>query len=160
MRVETVADASAPIESVWETVTDLSAYPIWNPFIRRVDVQRDVDVGVSMVLVLDWGRFRGPRRSPERVVRVDPPSPVRDYGVFVYTFHSWLTRAGLLRAVRTQEMWRLSPGRTRYRTVEFFRGPATPLVPRLAVQDGFERQTRALVTRAEARSGDHGESTR
>ena len=35
-RLERTVDIAAPPEEVWETLTDFTAYPEWNPFIREV----------------------------------------------------------------------------------------------------------------------------
>jgi uncharacterized membrane protein len=35
--VETVVEITAPSSRVWGVLTDFSAYPEWNPFIRSVE---------------------------------------------------------------------------------------------------------------------------
>ena len=145
-----MVEMHAPLETVWDVVVDLPSYPAWNPFIRRVDFQPPLGVGSAMTLELDWAKFRGPRHSPERVLRMDGPIEGQDYAVLAYSYDGWLARQGLIRAVRTQEIWRVGDGGVRYRTVEVFAGPGRALVPVRAVRDGFERQATALIARAQA----------
>lgn len=40
--LRTEVEIAAPIEVVWETLTNLAAYPQWNPFIVSADGQADV----------------------------------------------------------------------------------------------------------------------
>lgn len=145
------ADVSiaAPLDVVWAVMLDLGHYPLWNPFIVRVDALdgRAPRVGDAITLHV---RFRGGRAvaSRERITRIEPP----DTGgaLLEYEFFGRLHRAGLVRGRRVQQLEPGPDGSTRYHTEERFHGALAVAVPVRAVQDGFRRHARALKERAES----------
>jgi hypothetical protein len=145
------AEIAAPIELVWSTMLDMQAYGEWNPFILRVDGLTGVPV-VGQVLRLQVRWANGwTVRSTEVIERLEPPT--RDGGIaratLVYGFRGPLHALHFVRASRWQVLEQHPGGPTLYRTEEDFHGLLARLVPRAAVQDGFERHALALKARAE-----------
>ena len=62
-------DIDAPVERVWEVLTDFERYGEWNPFTTRVDANLEVGASVSLRVVL------GPLRVRQgvRIEAVEPP---------------------------------------------------------------------------------------
>jgi hypothetical protein len=145
------ADVSidAPAEVVWKVMLDLGGYPLWNPFIVRVDAPGGREPRVGDVITLHV-RFRGGRavKSRERITRIEAP----DTGgaLLEYEFFGRLHRAGLVRGRRLQRLEPGPGGTTRYRTEERFRGALAFVLSVPAIQDGFRRHARALKERAES----------
>jgi hypothetical protein len=135
----------APVDVVWTVMLDLAHYPLWNPFIVRVDAPggREPRVGDAITLHV---RFRGGRAvaSRERITRIEPRA------LLEYEFAGRLHRAGLVRGRRLQGLEQGPDGATRYHTEEQFRGALAFALPVRAVQDGFRRHARALKERAES----------
>jgi hypothetical protein len=77
--LRTSIDIDAPAEAVWAVLTDLGAYPEWNPFIVRAD--GEVAVGATLVLVM---QPVGARRTTVRptVLEVEPGRRLRWRGTF------------------------------------------------------------------------------
>lgn len=138
----------APLARVWEVVLDFSRYGAWNPFVIAVeDLHGPPAPGVPFALRVRWASGRT-LVTRERFTSIEPPAG--DRARLAYRFDSWAHRLGLVRAEREQLLQRLDDGRTRYDTSERFGGLLARLVPLSAVQDGFERQARALKARAES----------
>jgi hypothetical protein len=72
--LRTSIDIDAPAEAVWAVLTDLGAYPEWNPFSVRAD--GEVAVGATLVLVM---QPVGARRTTVRptVLEVEPGRRLR-----------------------------------------------------------------------------------
>jgi hypothetical protein len=150
------ADASidAPADVVWKVMLDLGHYPLWNPFIVRIDAPgngRQPEVGDDITLHV---RFRGGRAvaSRERITRIEPPATGDGLAqaLLEYEFAGRLHRAGLIRGRRVQRLEQRPGGSTRYHTEERFHGALAFVLPVRAVQDGFRRHARALKERAES----------
>jgi len=152
---ETSVDIDAPIDLVWEVMTDVARYREWNPFVVALTPVRPgpLTVGSDIHLEVRWGRGGG-TRTLERVTRLDGPAarpgdPTRR-STMEYIYLGWLPRLALIRGSRLQSLEQ-APGRpTTYRTSERFTGLLARQVPLAKVQDGFERHARALKQRAEA----------
>ena len=141
LTLRTEIEIAAPPERVWDVLTDFSAFPRWNPFIRRIDG-----------LLAPRMRLR---------VRIQPP------GGRAMTFHptvlrvddargfAWRGRTlvpGLFDGEHFFTLEPLGPDRVRLIHGEHFRGVLVPLLARTlrtTTREGFERMNAALKTRAE-----------
>ncbi len=131
----------APIDRVWETLTDFDAYPEWNPLI--LDPRGRAQVGEAFDFRLALGPIAVPIAA--RIVRADgtelrwegPRSPLQ---------------ASLGRGSHYVRLEPLEPGRTRVVHGEVFHGPLfripwALLGPRL--QAAYASLNRALKERVE-----------
>ena len=141
--IEATVEIGAPIDVVWEVLTDTDAFPEWNPFLVRVD-GRFVE-----------GERRAVRFSPPggrattmrpRVLVVDPPRELR--------WRGHLGVPGLFDGEHRFTLEALGPDRTRLVQAEQFGGILVPLTKSLLrkTQQGFQAMNDALRTRAEARA--------
>lgn len=145
------ASIAAPIERVWEVMTDTDAYGEWNPFVVEARTPQPPRVGEPILLTVRWRSSRT-TRSPERISAVEPPSDdaagVR-HALLGYTYEGWPARLGLVRGVRHQRLRQEPGGPTVYETVEEFSGPLVGLAGPARVADGFARHAQALKARCE-----------
>jgi hypothetical protein len=151
--VDAAIDIDAPIDRVWELVTDLGAYASWNPFIVRVDLgAQGVAPGAPIRLHVRWPGG-GKVVSRERISRVEPPvgpaSEARS-ALFAYVYEGLPARLGLVRATRTQRLAQAPGGPTRYTSRLEIAGPAARFIPLGPIREGCDRQARALKARAES----------
>jgi hypothetical protein len=139
--IRSAIEIRAPIETVWQVLTDLRAYPAWNPHLRRV--RGRLREGGSLTL-----RSEPPDGRPivlrAKIIRLDPPHELRWRAVFL---------AGRLfsgeHGFRLEE---IGPERVRFVQDETFSGLLVPLYSRLrlaATRRGFQRTNEALRERAE-----------
>ena len=157
MAKQLIAEASmiiqAPIEVVWQVMTDVERYREWNPFVVNVRANGDAaKLGTTMHFTVQW-HTGGRQTSTEIVTEVLPPH-TDAHGIkrayWSYVFESPLDKLGMVRAIRHQWLEQHEDGRTSYRTQEIFTVWAIMFLPFNKVQDGFERQAAALKLRAES----------
>lgn len=150
-------DIDAPIQTVWEVMTDTERYGEWNPFIRRVECARPPTVGTPIRLHVEFANGKQVV-SPERITVTEPPGD--DGGTWratlAYVYEGWPSRLGLVRGTRWQRLEQRQGGPTRYSTVEVFSGPLVALAGPARVEEGFGRHAAALKARAEALSRGTG----
>ena len=134
LRTETTIDA--PVERVWQVLTDFEAFPQWNPFIRRI---RGAPVeGSRLEVFLGASGTRGMKFRP-KVLTVVPNRELR-----------WLGRLGLPGLFDGEHIFELEaigPGRTKFVQRERFRGIFLPFLRRSLDRDarrGFEEMNQAL----------------
>jgi hypothetical protein len=135
-------EIDAPAERIFDILTDLLAYPEWNPFTRRVESTLRPGDPVHLFV-----RLRGESLSHrvETVTRNERPSRL-----------CWGTTIGagfLLRAERCQTLTRIDEHRTRFVNEDVLRGWLAPIVMLAfgrAMQRGFESVATALKKRAES----------
>jgi hypothetical protein len=156
-RAESTIEIQAPIDRVWKTILDLSAYREWNPFIVKVDgVDGAPVVGQRMRLHVVWSDGGG-ASSNEVFDAIEPPDAPGGQSErkarLVYSYRGPLHALWLVRATRVQTLSQAPGGPTRYHTVENFSGLLSGFIPIVKVQDGFERHARALKDRAERPAG-------
>ncbi|MDB5281535.1 MAG: hypothetical protein JWO06_610 [Bacteroidota bacterium] len=152
---ETRVVIDAPIEKIWAVMLDVGNYSKWNPFVFRAETKEDVSkVGAAMKLYVRWKSGKGDS-SDEIISDVKLPQTDAD-GVkrahWGYRFNGLLHTFGLIKAVRYQWLEQLPNGTTAYSTREEFRGLLSSFIPLADVQDGFERQAKALAEYAKNNS--------
>ncbi|WP_142458491.1 SRPBCC domain-containing protein [Geodermatophilus aquaeductus] len=133
-------DIAAPPERVWADLTDLRAYPEWNPFIVRAE--GDVVRGARLSLRMQPVGGRALTLRP-RLLAADPPRELR-----------WLGRLVLPGLMDAEHAFRLEPSGAGTRLVqeETFRGVLVPVVARSldrGTLPAFEAMNRALRERVE-----------
>lgn len=134
-------EIDAPIETVWQVLLDFKQYPEWNPFTYRVETDLQIGSPVDLYVRLPG---RGSRLQTEYVREVSAPERL-----------SWGMTMGadfLLRALRQQQLYRLSDSRCCYQSTDAFSGLLTPVVRLLfgnSIRNGFNAMAYALKQRAE-----------
>jgi hypothetical protein len=134
-------DIDARPERVWQVLTDLSAYPEWNPFILRAEGRVQVGDGLTLRMRPVGGRATTFRPT---VVEATEPTQVR-----------WKGRLGLPGVLDADHEFRieaLPAGRSRLTQDEHFSGLLVPFVAR-SLERGtlpaFAAMNGALKERAE-----------
>jgi hypothetical protein len=143
--VRSAIEIRAPIEVVWQTLTDFRSYPEWNPLIRqlrgkpreggRVTLRSQPPGGRSMV-------FRA------KVLSWQPPRELRWRSTFI--------SGRLFSGEHGFRLDELPGARVRFVQDETIRGLAVPLYSRLrmaATRRGFQQLNEALRDRAERIAG-------
>ena len=115
-RLRTDVDIDATPERVWEVLTDLAAYPAWNPFIVRAEGV--VEAGRRLTLTMQPVGGRAMTLRP-RLVEVDVPRRLRWRGT--------VGVPGLMDAEHTFTLQARDSG-TRLVHQEDFRGVLVPLL--------------------------------
>ena len=140
--IETEIEIDAPARTIWEILTDFSAMPSWNPFIRSIS--GPLAVGARLVVEIAPPGRSAMTFKPE-VLTVSPQKELCWRGV-VASQHVF---AG-------EHRFQLEPalgGRTRLIHGEVFTGLLVPLVMRdemlEATRAGFAAMNEALRLRAE-----------
>jgi hypothetical protein len=139
--IHTEIEIDAPAETVWAVLTDLAAYPEWNPFIPSIDGPLEPGARLRVRIVPPG---TGGMNLRPRLLTVAAPHELR-----------WLGRLGLPRVFDGEhrfEITALDDGRVRFVHAESFRGVLVPFVGRLLrrTSTGFEQMNAALKARAEA----------
>lgn len=136
-------EIDAPAERIFEILTDLDAYPEWNPFTPQVESTLRPGDPVHLHV-----RLRSKRLSHRvEYVSVNERPSRLCWGA---TFGA----RALLTAERCQTLTPIDQRRTRYVTADEIRGWLTPIVMRAfghAMQRGFDAVAIALKQRAESR---------
>lgn len=144
---ETLITINAPIEKVWQVMLNVNDYPAWNPFVVKVETQADVSrPGTAMKLFVKWNDG-GSATSGEVIEEAVAPVP-DGFGIkraqWSYRFTGPLDKLGLVHAIRFQWLEQRAEGVTMYHTREEFTGLLRAFIPLAKVQNGFERQAKAL----------------
>ena len=140
--VRAEVEIDAPADRIFEILTDLAAYPEWNPFTPRVESTLLPGDPVHLHV-----RLLG-RRLSHRVEIVsanERPSKL--------CWGMQMSPGFLLRAERCQTLTPIGEHRTRYVNEDRIRGWLAPVVMAIfgpAMQRGFEEVALALKKRAEA----------
>jgi hypothetical protein len=139
--IDDVREIAAPSATVWEVITDLPAYPEWNPFVVACRSTLVVGEPIAMrVRLLPW--FTQPQTE---TVLEHVPGERLSYGL----------DGGALGAVasrRSHELHALGPGRTRYRSHFELSGWLASVVRGLLganLKRGFHAMADAIQERAE-----------
>jgi hypothetical protein len=139
-------EIDAPPERVWAVVTDLAAYPEWNPFIRRIS--GDLQVGAKLEVRIEPPGGRAATFKPT-VLAVEANRELR-----------WLGRLLLPRVFDGEHSHRieqLDGGRSRFIESERFSGLLVGLFggTLAKTETGFEQMNTALKTRVEQASAQN-----
>ena len=133
--VTTHLTISAPAEAVWQTLTDLTAYAAWNPFVTAAS--GDVGVGQRLDLTVHPPGGRATRFRPW-VTAVEP-----------HRYLEWLGHLALPGVFDGRHSFTLTPmsrGRTLLQQSETFTGVLTPFTGSLFARTraGFVAMNDAL----------------
>ena len=134
-------EIAAPAERVWQVLTDFTAYPEWNPFIRRVNGRPEVDE--QLVVRMRPSGTKGMTFRPI-VMKVEPNRQLRWLG--------HLLVPGLFDGEHIFEIEELDRDRVLFIQREVFKGLLVPLFARSLDRNtkrGFEEMNRALRERVE-----------
>lgn len=132
---------NAPLERVWEVLTDLEHYGEWNSFVPSM--KADLRVGATLTMRVHM-RDNLETTSVETITALEPQRLL-----------AWKTRspAWILRGERFQVIKASNEQTTEYWTRESFTGFAAPLLQVLYARDlqqGFQTMARDLQAHAEA----------
>jgi hypothetical protein len=138
--LDTAVEIEAPAERVWEVLTDLEAYPTWNPFIRRAagELRRGARIQVTV---------QPPGRSEfsfePTLIAVEPGRELR-----------WLGHLGVRGLFDGEHGFTIEPlgdNRVRFRHHEVMRGLLVPFLGGMLsdTERGFHEMNRALKARVE-----------
>lgn len=106
MKAASIITIHAPVEVVWRILTNVSAWPRWQPGIAKVSGSGSLDAGASFV----WQTGNTVIRS--RVALFDPPHRL-----------AWIGRASVAHAVHVFVLIPLGPRDTRVESRESMDGP-------------------------------------
>src|SRR5712692_6091799 len=117
LELRTEIEIDAPVERVWEVLTDFERFPEWNPFIRRIHGKMQVGSRLDVLIGATGTR---PMRFRPIVKAVLPNRELR-----------WLGRLALPRLFDGEHVFQIEPlgsMRTRFIQRERFRGLLVPLM--------------------------------
>jgi hypothetical protein len=139
--IEYSIDIAAPPEAVWDVLTDVGAYPEWNPFLTIA--QAPVAVGDRMNVTIRPGR---------RTMTFRPTVTVFEPGHEI----SWLGRLlmpGIFDGAHTLSLEALPNGHTCFCQREVFRGALVPFMKSVLrdTGEGFAAMNTALAGRVQTR---------
>lgn len=135
-------EINAPIDLVWDILTDLESYPDWNPFTTHAE--SSLRVGEKVKLHVNLPK-RGDRKHVEEVRSISKPNQM-----------VWKAKYGgsmMLKKRREQNLEKINRTTCTYQTSDAFYGTVTPIVLSLFEDDlvnGFNDMAYALKDRAEA----------
>jgi len=136
-------EINAPAAEVWKVLTDLAAYPDWNPFIREASGQVAVGQRLTLRLFPADGR---PMTFRPRVLVADPGVELRWIGRLVLP--------GIFDGEHRFTLAATATGGTELVQAEKFSGLLVPFTAKTisATRQNFAALNQALKTRAESRS--------
>lgn len=138
-RVERSIDIAAPPAAVWAVLTDGTAYPAWNPFMRRLEGTARTGTTLTVEIHPAGG---SPMTFTPTVLVAEPGRELR-----------WLGRVLVPGLLDGEHAFTLEavPGGTRLTQSEDFSGVLVPLVgSAIDVGDDFDAMNAALRDRVEA----------
>ena len=140
---------------MWEILTAVDSYAIWNPFVVEVDTDQSTpEKGALMDFKVRFPGDESFSTSKELVIEFDPPEE-KDGTVgakWVYDYASFPSKIGMIKATRIQTLSQ-EPGQpVKYFSQETFSGWGSSFVPIKKVQAGFDAQTAGLKQAAEERA--------
>ena len=125
--IATAVEIEAPPARVWQVLTDLRAYPEWNPFIVAAEGKLAVGETLSLQMALPG---RDPVNIEPRLLVVEPERELRWKGQ--------LFLPGLFDGEHAFRLTALDGGRTRLEHSERFAGALLPLARLLIYEDTLE----------------------
>lgn len=79
--IQTSIEINAAPEKVWRILTDFTAYPSWNPFVKSISGH--AQVGQKLTVLLGSGEKGGMKFSP-RVLKAEPNHELRRLGKLLF----------------------------------------------------------------------------
>ena len=150
--VEIEISIDAPLELVWDTLLRIEEYPLWNPFIQKVEcTAASLVVGSIIDLHVHWPSGRK-EIAREQICTIERPGEKDDTALWEYTYEGILARLYLLQAKRVQRLSKGQHGVTIYYSADFFKGIGRFLVPFREVKEGFLLQAEGLKKYCERKS--------
>ena len=134
-------EINASADRVWQILTDLPAYRLWNPFIRRAS--GEIRTGARLDVFMQPGATRGMTFKPT-LLNVEPGRELRWLGQ--------LLMPGIFDGEHIFSIEPLDGGGVRFVQREKFKGLLVPLLKRRLNRDtraGFVEMNQALKERAE-----------
>lgn len=134
-------EIKASAERVWQVLTNIAAFPQWNPFIRMVS--GEIRTGQRLEVHMQPSGARAMTFRP-KVLKVEPNRELRWRGQL------WIR--GLFDGEHVFTIENIAPGRVRFVQREEFSGVFVPLLARSLDRDtkrGFEEMNQALKLQAE-----------
>lgn len=134
-------EIDAPAIEVWEVLTDLAAYPDWNPFIR--EASGEVAVGQRLTLKLFPAAGGNPMTFRPRVLVADPGVELRWIGRLVLP--------GIFDGEHSFTLTATTTGGTELVQAEKFSGLLIPFTGKIldSTEESFSNLNQALKTRVE-----------
>jgi len=139
--VHTEIEINAPAQRVWEVLTDLAAYPEWNPMIRRAS--GELKTGSRLKIYFNPTGKRGSTFHPKLLV-VEPNRELR-----------WQGQPGVPYIIESEHFFIITPiGGNRVRLTHdmIFYGLIIPFIRNIVIKSSegpFIKMNRALKERAE-----------
>ena len=134
---------AASLDAVWSVLSDFSAYPAWNPFVRSISGEQAPGTHLSVTVQPEGGKAMSIK--PKLLV-FEPQKELRWKGQ--------LFAPGVFDGEHYFQLFEPSPGTVRFVHGEVFSGFLVPLVfrgsMRAATERGFAAMNEALKARAEA----------
>lgn len=139
--IERSIEIDAPPAAIWSVLTDIGAYPDWNPFMTKL--AGEFTVGSRLEVRIERPNAR-PMTFKPTVLAVEPEHELRWLGRFIIP--------GLVDGEHCLRIERLTDGRSRFTQTERFTGLLVrPLKSMLGKTElGFEQMNASLKARAEA----------
>ncbi len=120
-KISVKTEINAPIEKVWEVLTNINAYSEWNPFVYDVSADKKTpNVDCKMLFFVAFDNDKKVE-SKEFVTKFEEPKlHDNNKALWVYRFDGFLHKINIVRATRTQSLKALSETRTEYSSEEVF----------------------------------------
>ncbi|WP_323783434.1 SRPBCC domain-containing protein [Thalassovita sp.] len=142
IEIDTAIDLPAPVDAVWRVLTDIDAYPQWNPY--HVHVEGVLQRGRKLTVKIVKPNGNSLTIHPRVLELEENRSLVWGGGP-----------AGLFRGVHWFDLDPINPGCTRLHHTEVFSGLFVSYAELDAIEPGYERMNQAL----KARLSDVGTAT-
>lgn len=141
--IQSEIEIAATPDRVWGVLTDFSAYPNWNPFIRRISGQQTSGARLHVTVQPQGGKAMSFRPT---LLVFAPPQELRWKGRLLVP--------GVFDGEHYFQLSETSAGRVRFAQGEVFSGLLVPLLARgsmlAGTARGFAEMNQALKARAEA----------
>ena len=128
-------------EDVWDALTDLESYHIWNPFTPKV--MTSWKIGDAVHLTVQMKKGKPPIQQKEYLSRFHPKDEF-----------AWGMKWGIfLKAERVQRLIDHNDNQTRYFTEDVIEGPLSPIVHMIygkSIKQGFDLLAQGLKKHLEA----------
>jgi hypothetical protein len=122
-------------EDIWNALTDLGNYHIWNPFTPKVET--NWQIGDKVILTVQMKEGKKPIKQIEYITRYDAVTEL-----------AWGMKWGIfLKAERVQQISIDTNGKTSYFTEDIIEGMLSPIVHLLygkSIQAGFDALAKSL----------------